>query len=213
MLALLRSKDDALAAKYLDATGPYIAMYGKLFGAYPYTKFALVENFWETGYGMPSFTLLGSKVIRLPSFSPRPTRTRSSTTGGATASTSRLRAATGARADRPISPIISSRSRKGDGAATGKSAPEVRRLRLDIEGLPARRVPRAPLAATEAVGYGKALMLFHMMRRELGDDAFVKGLRALTPAKKFETRELRRRPPRASIGIRTRPRRRRSRRG
>ena len=65
-LALLRSQDDALAVKYLDATGPYIAMYGQLFGAYPYAKFALVENFWETGYGMPSFTLLGSKVIRLP---------------------------------------------------------------------------------------------------------------------------------------------------
>ena len=44
----------------------YVAMYSKLLGAYPYSKFALVENFWETGYGMPSFTLLGSKVIRLP---------------------------------------------------------------------------------------------------------------------------------------------------
>jgi len=27
-------------------------------------------------------------------------------------------------------------------------------------------------AATEAVGYGKSLMLFHMLRREIGDDAF-----------------------------------------
>ena len=40
--------------------------------------------------------------------------------------------------------------------------------------------------ATEAVGYGKALMLFHMMRREIGDAAFVKGLRALYTAKKFQ---------------------------
>ncbi|MFH1143005.1 MAG: M1 family aminopeptidase, partial [Candidatus Eisenbacteria bacterium] len=28
--------------------------------------FALVENFWQTGYGMPGFTLLGDRVIRLP---------------------------------------------------------------------------------------------------------------------------------------------------
>jgi len=35
-------------------------------GPYPYSKFALVENFWETGYGMPSFTLLGEQVIRFP---------------------------------------------------------------------------------------------------------------------------------------------------
>ena len=25
-----------------------------------------MENFWETGYGMPSFTLLGPQVIRFP---------------------------------------------------------------------------------------------------------------------------------------------------
>jgi len=29
-------------------------------------KFALIENFWEAGYGMPSFTLLGEKIIRFP---------------------------------------------------------------------------------------------------------------------------------------------------
>ena len=37
-----------------------------MIGPYPYTKFALVENFWETGYGMPSFTLLGPQIIRFP---------------------------------------------------------------------------------------------------------------------------------------------------
>ena len=36
-------------------------MYRGLIGPYPYQKFALVENFWETGYGMPSFTLLGRR--------------------------------------------------------------------------------------------------------------------------------------------------------
>ena len=41
-------------------------MYDSLIGPYPYDKFAVVENFWETGYGMPSFTLLGPKVIRFP---------------------------------------------------------------------------------------------------------------------------------------------------
>ena len=65
-LVYLRDPDQPLAQRYLDATAQYIAMYNKLIGPYPYSKFALVENFWETGYGMPSFTLLGSKVIRLP---------------------------------------------------------------------------------------------------------------------------------------------------
>ena len=51
--------DPALASKYLDATSRYLRMYNELLGPYPYKKFALVENFWETGYGMPSYTLLG----------------------------------------------------------------------------------------------------------------------------------------------------------
>ena len=62
----LHEQDDALARKYLDATGRYLAMYQSLIGPYPYSKFALVENFWETGLGMPSFTLLGPQVIRFP---------------------------------------------------------------------------------------------------------------------------------------------------
>ncbi|MBM4063908.1 MAG: M1 family metallopeptidase, partial [Planctomycetes bacterium] len=64
--AFLRSDDPNLAAKYLEATVQYLDMYTRLIGPYPFAKFALVENFWETGYGMPSFTLLGAQVIRLP---------------------------------------------------------------------------------------------------------------------------------------------------
>jgi hypothetical protein len=65
-MVFLRTPDEPLANKYLDATVRYITMYGRLIGPYPYTKFALVENFWETGFGMPSFTLLGPTVLRLP---------------------------------------------------------------------------------------------------------------------------------------------------
>ncbi len=59
-------QSDSLSQVYLDATERYIRIYERLLGDYPFAKFALVENFWQTGFGMPSFTLLGSKVIRLP---------------------------------------------------------------------------------------------------------------------------------------------------
>ena len=64
--AELRKPDSELANKYLDATIGYLELYEKLIGPYPFSKFCLVENFWETGYCMPSFTLLGEKVIRFP---------------------------------------------------------------------------------------------------------------------------------------------------
>jgi aminopeptidase N len=62
----LRSSDPDLAERYLEATERYLALYSALIGPYPYDKFAPVENFWDTGLGMPSFTLLGPRVIRLP---------------------------------------------------------------------------------------------------------------------------------------------------
>jgi hypothetical protein len=65
-MVFLRTPDQGLAGRYLNATVRYISMYETLIGPYPYEKFALVENFWETGFGMPSFTLLGPKVIRFP---------------------------------------------------------------------------------------------------------------------------------------------------
>jgi hypothetical protein len=71
-LVYLRQKDEALASKYLQATAQYVEMYRGLIGPYPYGKFALVENFWETGYGMPSYTLLGPQVIRFPFISRLP---------------------------------------------------------------------------------------------------------------------------------------------
>ncbi len=55
-----------LAESYLKACQRYLAMYEAMIGPYPFSKFAVVENFFPTGYGMPSYTLLGSQVIRLP---------------------------------------------------------------------------------------------------------------------------------------------------
>ncbi len=66
LYVFLRKKEKPLARKYLAAAKSYIAFYEKLIGSYPFVKFAVVENALQTGYGMPSFTLLGSRIIRFP---------------------------------------------------------------------------------------------------------------------------------------------------
>ncbi|MDP8239932.1 MAG: hypothetical protein P9X24_12650 [Candidatus Hatepunaea meridiana] len=55
-----------LSNDYLKASEKFIDMYSNLIAPYPFTKFAVVDNFVSTGYGMPGWTLLGSKVLRLP---------------------------------------------------------------------------------------------------------------------------------------------------
>jgi len=56
--------DTHLADEYLDATGRYLDAYIGVLGPYPFETFAVVENFFASGLGMPSFTLLGSAIIK-----------------------------------------------------------------------------------------------------------------------------------------------------
>lgn len=57
-------EDAHLSDQYLTATAHYLDWYTKLLGPYPFPKFAVVENFFPSGIGLPSFTLLGSRVIK-----------------------------------------------------------------------------------------------------------------------------------------------------
>ncbi len=60
----LSQENASLSGIYLDAAEKYLETYSGLLGSYPFPKFAIVENFFSSGYGLPSFTLLGSQVIR-----------------------------------------------------------------------------------------------------------------------------------------------------
>jgi hypothetical protein len=62
--AYLLPENVKLADEYLDATARYLDAYIPLLGPYPFDTFAVVENFFASGLGMPSFTLLGSGVIK-----------------------------------------------------------------------------------------------------------------------------------------------------
>ncbi len=66
LYVFLREKDKNLSEKYFKAAKKYIPFYESIFGSYPFVKFAVIENSRQTGFGMPSFTLLGSQVIRFP---------------------------------------------------------------------------------------------------------------------------------------------------
>ncbi|MGR3220566.1 MAG: M20/M25/M40 family metallo-hydrolase [Candidatus Anammoxibacter sp.] len=57
-------EDDSMSDLFLDAAIDYITLYSGILGPYPYKKFDVVENFFSTGYGMPSYTLLGNYVIK-----------------------------------------------------------------------------------------------------------------------------------------------------
>jgi len=176
-LVYLRKDDAALAQSYLAATARYIALYQRLIGPYPYAKFALVENFWETGYGMPSFTLLGSQVIRLPFIIdiPYPHEILHNWWGNGVyvdyANGNWSEGLTAYLADHLL------QEQKGNGAEYRRSTlQKYADFVSDGRDFPLAQFTSRHSAQSEAVGYGKAMMLFHMLRRQLGDDIFIRTL-------------------------------------
>jgi len=174
--AYLRTADENLAATYLDANERYFPMYEQLIGPYPYQKFALIENFWETGYGMPSFTLLGPKVIRLPFIpvSSYPHEILHNWWGnGVFVDWDRgnwCEGITAYMADHLI------KEQQGQGKNYRKAT---LRKYLDYvkkaEDFPLTAFRERHSSASEAIGYGKSLMAFHMLRKKLGDETFIQG--------------------------------------
>ena len=185
-MAFLRTPDKELADKYLDATARYLGMYEKLIGPYPYKKFALVENFWETGFGMPSFTLLGPKIIRFPFIinssypheilhnwwgnSVFPDYSKGNWSEGLTAylSDHLIKEQQGSGVEYRETTL----QKYADYVVGGRDFPLI-----DF-----RSRHSSP---SEAVGYGKSLMFFHMLRRELGDRNFITGLQDFYSQNKF----------------------------
>ena len=178
-LVYLHEPDRALAAKYLDATRQYLEMYRRLIGPYPYGKFALVENFWETGYGMPSFTLLGPEVIRFPFIlaSSYPHEILHNWWGNSVfvdfESGNWSEGLTAYLADHLI------QEQRGAGAEYRRATlQKYRDYVREGRDFPLTAFRARESASTEAVGYGKALMAFHMVRLAVGDDAFRRALAA-----------------------------------
>jgi len=176
--------DDAhLAEEYLDATARYLDVYIPLLGPYPFEKFAVVENFFASGLGMPSFTLLGSGVIKRHYVQPY---------------------ALGHEIVHSwIGNAVFNRAERGnwvEGLTTylanyywlelmGDHAQARDQRRLMVQGYnlhvtPERDYPVAQFTQKQdehdnAIGYQKAAMLFHLLRQEVGDETFWRALKIL----------------------------------
>jgi len=184
----LRASEPELAQRYLEITDRYLDLYSRLIGQYPYAKFAAVENRWETGYGMPSFTLLGPRVMRLPFIltSSYPHEILHNWWGNSVypdyASGNWAEGLTSYLADHLLQEQL------GQGASYRRAALQ---KYADYVGqgrdFPLQKFRSRHDGASQAVGYGKTLMLFHMLRQEIGDSAFVAGLRTIYQRYRYRT--------------------------
>ena len=177
VMAFLRTPDENLANKYLETTAQYLEMYRQLIGPFPFTKFALVENFWPTGYGMPSFTLLGEQIIRFPFIlhSSYPHELLHNWWGNSVyvdfETGNWCEGITVYLADHLI------KEQRGQGDEYRRSTLQGYTDYVNSgNDFPLREFLSRHDSSTQAVGYGKSMMLCEMVRRKIGDEAFVRGL-------------------------------------
>ncbi|MEO5366860.1 MAG: hypothetical protein H7831_11025, partial [Magnetococcus sp. WYHC-3] len=174
---LLRGPDAALAQRLIQASRHAVDLYTSLLGPYPHDQFAVVENFWESGLGLPGFTLLGPRVLRLPFIleSSLPHEVLHNWWGNGVwvdyASGNWSEGLTSYLADHLYQELA------GTGAAHRRQM-LLRQLQWLEQG--GDRPPRLFMGRedrrSQAVGYDKVAMVFHALRRELGDSPFREAL-------------------------------------
>ncbi len=177
-------EDDArLRATYMERTKAYITMYEEMIGPYPYTKFATVENWFPTGYGMPSYTLLGGQVLRLPfipytSFGHEIAHNWWGNSVFVDISEGNwCEGLTVYCADYHYKSLESEDAAREYRRNTLKHYAAY--VKDPVNDFPLNEFRSRHSGATRAVGYGKSMMVFHMAARMIGRDNFLNSLRVV----------------------------------
>jgi aminopeptidase N len=180
--------EPGLAEGYLTDSERYIARYSSLIGAYPYDAFSIVASPLPTGFGMPTLTYLGVDVLRLPFI-------RASSLGHEIlhnwwGNGVYVDAQSGNWSE-GLTTFLADYAYSEERSAAAARDMRLGWLRdaaaLPATGQPALRDFRSRQHGAEAaIGYGKAAMLFLMLRDRIGEAAFRQGLRDFWQAQRFQ---------------------------
>lgn len=171
-------EEEELAETYLEYTKKYLDIYSRLIGPYPFKRFAVVENILPTGYSMPTFTLLGRDVIKLPFIVE--TSLGHEILHQWFGNSVYIDHASGNWAEGLTTYLADHQyeEMKGEGWEYRKQVLlSYRNYIVPENDFSLKNFISRSDRATAAVGYGKTAMVFHMLKQELGADAFDRALR------------------------------------
>lgn len=188
-------QDAAIQDLWLAAAAAIVARYEPILGPYPHPKFDIVANFFSTGYGMPSFTLLGDEVIRSAT-------ARAQAMGGAIppgyldheyvhgwyGNGLFVDYATGNWCE-GLTTYCSNylaKELEGPEAARAHRRGTLEKWSMRVTGakdVPVRSFLQKVEDTDNDIGYGKSSMIFHLARRQMGDAAFWPCVKAFTQAR------------------------------
>lgn len=176
-----------LADGYLEDAARYLSRYSGSIGAYPWGVFSIVAAPLPAGFGMPALTYIGRDVLRLPFI--RATSLGHEVLHNWWGNGVQVDASAGNWSE-GLTTFMADYAYRED-----QSAPAAQEMRLawlrDAASLPASE--RRALstfrfrthAAAASLGYGKAAMLFVMLRDDIGEQAFARGVRLFWERRRF----------------------------
>jgi len=178
-------EDASLSNEYLEAAARYIKRYEQEIGTFPYSHYAIVANRLPSGFGMPTFTLLGQQVLRLPFI--KDTSLGHEILHSWFGNSINVRPDSGNWCEGLTSYLAdyAYAEDKGQGAAHRKESI----INYLSYVSPQNEIPlgdfqsashnQAMAKAIRAVGYNRGAMLFHELRGVVGEEPFSRGLRQL----------------------------------
>ncbi|MFH1215762.1 MAG: ChaN family lipoprotein [Pseudomonadota bacterium] len=185
-------EDREFAGMYAAKTREYLARYEKLIGPYPYKRYSVVENRLPTGFAMPTFTLLGQSVVRLPFITE--------TSLGHEVLHSWFGNAVGVDHEQGnwcegLTTYLADQAYaadKGEGVDFRKGqlvkyqSVVAKDNTMVVKDFQDAGDYGTVSLSTRAVGYNKVSMIFHMLRNRLGDEVFFASLRNFYEQHKFQ---------------------------
>lgn len=180
-------EEKKLAEIYIQHAKKYIELYEKLLAPYPYKRFSIVENFLPTGYSMPTYTLLGREVVNLPFI----------------VETSLGHEILHQWFGNSVY-IDHEKGNWAEGLTTyladhlyeeqkGRGWEYRKQILIDYESyvnagneFSLRDFRSRSDFASKAIGYGKAAMVFHMLKNVMGEEDFYRALKNVISEKRFQ---------------------------
>jgi len=176
-------EDDRFSEIFLNAAEEYLKLYSDLLGPYPYKKFDIVQNFFSSGYGIPTFTLLAPETIRQGKEFLRPGALDHEIVHSWWGHYVRNRPGTGNWVEALTTYCTNyyyKELKMANEVAQKHRKDIIQKYAIQVSSskdYPLRRFEGKETELDAQIGYGKGSMVFHMLRRIVGKDHFFSTLR------------------------------------
>lgn len=167
-----------MAGQYLDQARQFLELYERLLGPYPYRRFSLVESFQPSAYSMPTYILLGEREIGSDEYA------RSLLAHeilhqwfGNSVFTDFDQGNWNEGLTIYLADHFLGEQKEAGWQCRRRILSNFKSHVNARNEIPLRKFSEREDDVTRSVGYGKSAMVFHMLRRLVGEENFFSGIR------------------------------------